>query len=61
MLEDDGATVQSVMGRRLGKKSGHVSKYKKRLLQQGVIQERMKGRLEFCLPGFREYLVRELQ
>ena len=61
MLEDVGATPQSAMARRLGKNSGHVSKYKKRLLQQGVIQERLKGRLEFCLPGFREYLIRELQ
>ena len=59
MLEDDGVTSQSELSRRLGKKSGHVSKYKKRLLQQGLIQERAKGQLEFCLPGFREYLIRE--
>lgn len=59
MLQDEGPTLQSDLGRRLGKKSGHVSKYKKRLLQQGVIQERVKGHLEFCLPGFKDYLVRE--
>ena len=59
MLVDEGPTLQSDVVRRLGKKSGHVSKYKKRLLQQGVIQERAKGRLEFCLPGFRDFLIRE--
>ena len=59
MLADDGATLQADLASRLGKKSGHVSKYKKRLLEQGIIQERVKGRLEFCLPGFREYLERE--
>ena len=59
MLQDDGPTLQADMASRLKKKSGHVSKYKKRLLQQGVIEERTKGRLEFCLPGFREYLIRE--
>ena len=59
MLSDEGPANQADMAGRLSKKSGHVSKYKKRLLQQGVIQERATGRLEFCLPGFKEYLIRE--
>ena len=59
MLKDDGVSSQADVQRRLGKKSGHVSKYKKRLIQQGVIQERAKGRLEFCLPGFKDYLLRQ--
>ena len=45
---------------RLDKPSGHVSKYKKRLLQQGVIQERSKGILNFCLPGFKEYFMERI-
>lgn len=61
MLEDDGVTLQADVQRRLGKKSGHVSKYKKRLLLQGIIRERTKGRLEFCLPGLREYLMGRMQ
>lgn len=56
MLEDREVSRQADIARRLGKQSGHVSKYKKRLLLQGIIQERAKGQLEFCLPGFREYL-----
>lgn len=55
MLEDERLTRQSDMASRLDKSTGHVSKYKKRLLIDGVIQERSKGILEFCLPGFREY------
>lgn len=48
-------TRQADLAARLGKLSGHVSKYKKRMPQQEVIQERSKGVLEFCLSGFREY------
>ncbi len=60
MTEDAGMTRQSDLAARLGKSSGHVSRYKKRMLQQGVIQERSKGLLEFCLPGFREYFMERI-
>ncbi len=55
MTKDSGVTRQSDLAARLQKPSGHVSRYKKRMLQQGVIQERSRGVLEFCLPGFKEY------
>lgn len=57
MAEDERVTRQADMSKRLNKKSGHVSKYKKRLLKQGLIQERTSGILEFCLPGFKEYFL----
>ncbi len=57
MTEDSGTTRQADLVGRLGKPSGHVSRYKKRMLQQGVIQERSRGVLEFCLPGFKEYFM----
>ena len=60
MSEDSGVTKQTDLAGRLNKKSGHVSKYKKRLLQHGVIQERSRGLLEFCLPGFREYFLERI-
>ncbi len=31
-----------------------------RTIQQGIIQERSRGLLEFCLPGFKEYLLERL-
>lgn len=61
MLEDETETRQSDLAERLGKTSGHISRYKKRLLKQGIIQEIAKGRLSICLPGFREYLKERLQ
>ena len=60
MAKDSGATRQMDLLGRLDKPSGHVSKYKKRLLQQGVIQERSKGILEFCLPGFKGYFMERI-
>ncbi len=60
MTKDTAATRQADLVGRLGKPSGHVSKYKKRMLQQGIIQERSRGVLEFCLPGFREYFVERI-
>lgn len=60
MSEDSGVTKQADLADRLNKKSSHVSRYKKRLLQHGVIQERSKGLLEFCLPGFREYFLERI-
>ena len=60
MAKDPEMTRQADLAGRLHKASGHVSRYKKRLLQQGVIQERSKGLLEFCLPGFREYFLERI-
>ncbi|MBQ9067529.1 MAG: AAA family ATPase [Eggerthellaceae bacterium] len=59
MLDDNTASRQAELGERLGKQSGHVSKYKKRLVQQGVIEERPRGVLKFCLPGFKEYFAKQ--
>ena len=60
MTKDNCTTRQADLSARLGKPSGHVSKYKKRMLQQGVIQERSRGVLEFCLPGFKEYFMERI-
>ncbi len=57
MAQDGGVTRQSELAARLEKPSGHVSRYKKRMLQQGIIRERSRGLLEFCLPGFKEYFL----
>lgn len=56
MLVDEGETNPSALGDRLGRSSGHVSTYKKRLLEDGIIEEGLRGKLRFSLPGFREYL-----
>ncbi len=60
MTKDPEMTRQADLPGRLDKPSGHVSKYKKRLLQQGIIQERSRGLLEFCLPGFKGYFMERI-
>ena len=60
MTKDPEVTRQADLPGRLNKASGHASRYKKRLLQQGIIQERSKGLLEFCLPGFKEHLLERI-
>lgn len=57
MAQDEGKTERSDLTRRLGKSSSHVSTYKKRLLEAGVIEEPHQGEFVFALPGFREFLL----
>lgn len=57
MLADDVASSPAEIGKRLNRSSSHVSIYKKRLLESGVIEETVRHNLRFCLPGFREYLI----
>lgn len=59
MAVDDDMTLRSSLVERLGKGSSHVSTYKRRLLDAGVIEEPLPGTFKFALPGFRDY-VREM-
>ena len=54
MLPDAGASRLSVVAERMGVRSNYVSSYKTRLLEQGVIGERGRGRIGFELPYLRE-------
>lgn len=57
-MNASGPTSRGVIGERLGKPSGFVSTYKRRLLEAGVIEEPVPGMLCFALPGFGQYLER---
>lgn len=57
MAQDEGMTRQADLKDRLGKTSGHISTYKKRLLEAGTIEEPFRGMLAFALPGLRDYLI----
>lgn len=59
MLEDEKLSSRKDLTKRLGKPSGHISTYKKRLVQSGVIGETLDGDYYFALPGFRDYLLRK--
>ncbi|MDO5445348.1 MAG: AAA family ATPase [Eubacteriales bacterium] len=56
MLKDPEFSNISDIAKRLNKSSGYVSTYKKRLREQGVINEISRGRVEFALPMMRGYL-----
>ena len=56
MVQDEKVTSRADLMGRLGKPSGHISTYKKRLVQSGVIGETLNGDFYFALPGFREYI-----
>lgn len=56
MLPDAKSTSRQNLMERLKKPSGHISTYRKRLMEAGLIHEDIEGELRFSLPGFREYL-----
>lgn len=56
MLPDDGDSRMANIARRLGKSSGYVNSYRRRMLQLGVIGERRRGVVGLDLPGFADFL-----
>lgn len=58
MLEDESESTRADLMARLGKPSAHISTYKRRLTQSGIIDETFRKTFRFALPGFREYLER---
>jgi hypothetical protein len=56
MAEDDDDSSTRDIGQRLGATPALVSRYRSRLLAQGVIGESGYGRVRFELPMLREYL-----
>lgn len=61
MLPDQTESRLATIAKRMGVKSNYASKYKARLLAQGVIGERGRANvLGFEIPGFRGFLEREV-
>ena len=56
MTSDESFSKTVDLAKRLSMSSGNVSTYKKRLLEQGVIEEPRRGIVRFALPHLREYL-----
>lgn len=51
-----GSVPRSALQNELGKSSSHISTYKRRLLEAGVIDEKAQGLFSFALPGFGAYI-----
>lgn len=58
MLEDDAVSSTSDIAKRLGKSSGYVSTYKRRLMEAGLIEDAGRSKIRFALPCLRDYLPR---
>ena len=56
MAEDDGPSIAGDIGRRIGAKTNLVANYRGRLLAAGLIESAGHGKVDFAIPGLREYL-----
>lgn len=56
MAEDEGASATGDIGRRLGLKSNAVANYRTRLIDAGLVEPAGFGKVDFAIPGLREYL-----
>ena len=56
MLEDPQESRLSDVARRMGKSNSYASSYKLRLLNQGIIEETLRGMFVLSIPFFREWL-----
>ena len=56
MLQDEESSSLSDIAQRMGKSSSYVSNYRKRLLEQGLIEQNGRGKIQFALPMLRNYL-----
>ena len=59
LAEAGGEATLAEVAKALGKPSNYASKYKTRLLKQGIIGDRGQNRLRFDMPGFLEYLLEQ--
>ncbi|MDO4290221.1 MAG: ATP-binding protein [Eggerthellaceae bacterium] len=62
MLEDeDEESDLADIARRMGKKSNYASQYKRRLVAQGIVEDRGHGVLAIEVPLFKEYLRKRMR
>lgn len=59
MLPDEEESILADIAQRMAVKSNYASRYKARLLEQGIIGEYGRNRFRFEIPGFREYFEEE--
>ncbi|MFC0674662.1 ATP-binding protein [Brachybacterium hainanense] len=57
MLEDDGPSSTAEIGRRLGRDHGYQSVYRRRLIEEDLIEPAGRGYVRFSLPYLRDSLL----
>ena len=61
MLPDATTSTLADIAERMGVKSNYASRYKQRLLDQGIIGEYGRNNFRFDIPGFREFFASEMK
>lgn len=56
MAEQDGPSTAAQIGQAIGSKPNVVSKYRNRLIAAGLIESAGYGKVDFAIPGLRQYL-----
>ena len=56
MVDDDGESRVADIAQRLGVSGNYAAQYRRRLIEHGVIGARGRGKVDFELPGMREYV-----
>lgn len=61
MLPDKNVSLTADIADRMGKSTGYAAQYRRRLLEEGVIGERGRGKVGFELPGWRDFVLEKLE
>ena len=56
MAQDEGPVAAGGIGKRLNARSNVVANYRARLIAAGLIESPAYGKVDFAIPGLREYL-----
>ncbi|MEO5315520.1 ATP-binding protein [Pseudarthrobacter sp. CC12] len=56
MAQDDGPSIAGDIGQRLKAKTNLVANYRSRLLAAGLVEPAGHGKIDFAIPGLRQYL-----
>ncbi|MDR1015888.1 MAG: ATP-binding protein [Coriobacteriales bacterium] len=56
MLPDEAGSTTAEIAKRMGVTTNYAGQYRRRLIEQGIIEDMERGRLDFAIPMLREYL-----
>lgn len=56
MAQDDGPSIAGDIGQRLKAKTNLIANYRARLLAAGLVEPAGHGKIDFAIPGLRQYL-----
>lgn len=56
MTQDEDGSIIADIGKRLGVDSSYTQRYKTRLIQAGIIEQKKRGFVQFAVPYLKEYL-----